>query len=452
MQTVFARLRQSSSIKVFTIGFLVLVLLIPLAMVKETVRDRDQVSLEARQDIQQTWGQAQLIAGPVLVLPYESVLSSDNKEHFIRTADRYILADELDIDTALESDVLYRGIHKVPVYSVVSRLSGTIDLADLGPNIDPSTVDWSGAMIAIGVSDGRAIAETPELQANGASIVFIPGGQQIAGLPPQILAPVGELFAGDPPDSIDFDVTLNINGSESLKFLPLGDTTRVTMRSDWASPSFSGNYLPETREVSDDGFTASWKVSSIGRPLPSRWSSNSSAANSALSSAFGVDLYMPISVYRLTLRAAKYGILFIGLTFVGYFMFEVIARLQLHPIQYLMIGLANVLFYLLLVSFAEHTGFGFAYILSALASSGLVIGYSRSVLGDRSRASVIAAILVVLYSFLYMTLKAESYAMLAGSIGLWATLALIMYLTRRINWYSEEEEDDDEPVQHGLLG
>jgi inner membrane protein len=152
---------------------------------------------------------------------------------------------------------------------------------------------------------------------------------------------------------------------------------------------------------------------------------------------------MPISVYRLTLRAAKYGILFIGLTFVGYFMFEVIAGLRLHPLQYLMIGLANVLFYLLLVSFAEHTGFGIAYILSALASSGLVVGYSRAVLGNRGRASIIAAILAVLYSFLYMTLKAESYAMLAGAIGLWATLALIMYLTRGINWYSDSEDGLD---------
>jgi len=167
-------------------------------------------------------------------------------------------------------------------------------------------------------------------------------------------------------------------------------------------------------------------------------------------SAFGVDLYMPISVYRLTLRAAKYGILFIGLTFVGYFMFEIMAGLRLHPLQYLMIGLANVLFYLLLVSFAEHLGFGFAYVLSALASSGLVVGYSRSVLGDRGRAMVIAVILAVLYSFLYMTLKAENYALLAGSIGLWATLALIMYLTRRIDWYSNS--GDEEPVQERLLG
>ena len=441
MQTVLSRLHRSTSVKVFSIGFLVLVLLIPLAMVKETVRDRDMVGLEAKQDIQRTWGHTQLIAGPVLVLPYETVYSNDNKEHLIRASQRYVLPVELQVDTTLDTEVLHRGIHKVPVYSSQSRLSGSIDLAELG--IDPENVKWEGALIAIGVSDGRAIAETPVLTANGTSISFLPGGQQIAGLPPQIVAPIGDLFAGDRPDAIDFDVTLIVKGSETLQFLPLGDTTEIAMRAEWPSPSFNGNYLPDTREVTDDGFTANWKVSSIGRPLPSRWSAHTSTASSAHESAFGVDLYMPISVYRLTLRAAKYGILFIGLTFVGYFMFEVIAGLRLHPLQYLMIGLANVLFYLLLVSFAEHTGFGFAYVLSALASSGLVVGYSRSVLGDRGRASIIAAILAVLYSFLYMTLKAESYAMLAGAIGLWATLALIMYLTRGINWYSNSEDGLD---------
>lgn len=441
MQTVFSRLHRSTSVKVFSIGILVLVLLIPLAMVKETVRDRDTVGLEAKQDIQRTWGHAQIVAGPLLVLPYETLHTADNREHTVRKALRIMLPTVLNVDSSLATETRYRGIHKVPVYSARSRLSGSIDLANIG--VDVTDIDWADAFVAIAVSDGRAIAETPVLQANGETLPFIPGGQQIPGFPPQIVAPVGKLFSGEHPSSVDFDVSLNIKGSESLRFLPLGDTTHVSMQSEWASPSFSGNYLPETREVTDNGFTAQWRVSSIGRPLPSRWSTHTTAAQLAEQSAFGVDLYMPISVYRLTLRAAKYGILFIGLTFVGYFMFEVIAGLRLHPLQYLMIGLANVLFYLLLVSFAEHTGFGIAYILSALASSGLVVGYSRSVLGDRGRASIIAAILVVLYSFLYMTLKAESYAMLAGAIGLWATLALIMYLTRGINWYSDSEDGLD---------
>jgi len=149
---------------------------------------------------------------------------------------------------------------------------------------------------------------------------------------------------------------------------------------------------------------------------------------------------MPVGLYRLTLRATKYAVLFIGLTFVAYFLFETIAGLRLHPLQYLLIGLSNCLFYLLLISLAEHAGFGWAYLVSCLASCGLIVGYSYSVLGTRLRAATIAIVLALLYAFLFMTLKAESYAMLAGSIGLWASLALIMYLTRRIDWYRSSEK------------
>ena len=234
-----------------------------------------------------------------------------------------------------------------------------------------------------------------------------------------------------------FTLTLNIKGSETLKFLPLGDTTRASMRSSWPSPSFSGSYLPHTRQISDAGFEADWRVSSIGRPMPSHWSKSAPAADVSYSSAFGVDLYMPVSIYRLTVRAAKFGILFVGLTFVAYFMFEVIAKLRLHPLQYLMVGLANVVFYLLLLSFAEHMAFGLAYLISAAASSGLIVGYSRAVLGERQRALLVGAILALLYGFLYLTLSAENFALLAGAIGLWVALALIMYLTRRIDWHDK---------------
>ena len=161
-------------------------------------------------------------------------------------------------------------------------------------------------------------------------------------------------------------------------------------------------------------------------------------------SAFGVDFFVPVGLYQLTTRATKYAILFIGLTFVGYFLFEVIAGLRLHPLQYLLVGLANTLFYLLLLSLAEHIGFGLAYLTSALASAGLITGYSLSVLGMRTRALLMMAILAILYSLLYLILSAENYAMRAGAIGLWITLGLIMYLTRQINWVDQAVSDRDQ--------
>jgi inner membrane protein len=445
MQAIISRLRQSASVKAFTIGVLILLLLIPLGMVRGTINDRDQVNQSARLDIQRTWGQSQLIAGPVLVLPYDLVHVDGRGERFVNRTEMYILPRNLDIDASVDSEIRYRGIHKVPVYSARIRLHGqfaAIDTAALG--IGDANIHWADASIVVGVSDGRAIAETPNLELNGKTLAFVPGGHLVGGLPPQIQVPLREILKPDSSGELAFDTVLNINGSESLSFLPLGDTTRASIKSTWPSPSFSGSYLPHMREVSDDGFSADWQVSSIGRSLPSHWSKASGAAHSTESAMFGVDLYMPISIYRLTLRAVTYGVLFVVLTFVSYFMFEVIAGLRLHPLQYLMVGMANVIFFLLLISLAEHIGFGWSYVSSALASSGLVVGYSYAVLGQRRRAMIVGAVLFVLYCFLYMTLKAETYALLAGSIGLWAALAAIMYMTRRIDWYERVAATDND--------
>ena len=441
MQTMVSRLRQSASVKVFTIGILILLMLIPLAMIKGVIHDRDQIHQSAKQDIQRTWGQPQLITGPVLVLPFDTVQKNSHGELFAKRTEMYILPTALDIETSVDSEVRYRGIHKVPVYTADIRLRGNFAAIDTeGLGIDDASIHWKDASIVVGVTDGRAIAVTPHLSLNGESIAFLPGGRLVDGLPPQIRAPLGEILARERSSDLSFDTSLTIKGSESLSFLPLGDTTRASVRSAWPSPSFTGNYLPHDREITDGGFSANWQVSSIGRSFPSRWTKGSGVAQSTGIAAFGVDLYMPISVYRLTLRAATYGVLFVVLTFVSYFMFEVATGLRLHPLQYLMVGSANAIFFLLLISLAEHIGFGWSYVLSAFASSGIIVGYSYSVLGQRSRALIVGGVLFALYCFLYMTLKSETYALLAGSIGLWATLAMIMYLTRRIDWYKKPGE------------
>lgn len=445
MQTTVSRLRQSASVKVFVIGLLILLLLFPLGMIRETINDREQIHQAARYDIQRTWGLSQLIAGPVLVLPYDVVYVDGRGDRFSNRSEMYILPGELNIEAAVDSEIRYRGIHKVPVYSASVRLHGqfaAIDTADLG--IEEASIHWEDASVVVGISDGRAISETPSLELNGDSVTFVPGGQLVDGFPPQIQAPLHEMLETDRAGDLVFDIVLNIKGSESLSFLPLGDTTRASVESAWPSPSFSGNYLPHTREIADDGFTADWQISSIGRSLPSRWTKTAGADVSPQSAVFGVDLYMPIRIYRLTLRAVTYGVLFVVLTFVAYFMFETIAGLRLHPLQYLMVGLANVIFFLLLISLAEHIGFGWSYLASAFASSGLIVAYSYNVLGQRGRAVIVGGVLFALYCFLYMTLKAETYALLAGSIGLWATLAMIMYLTRRIDWYRRSGPSDDD--------
>ena len=441
MQEFISRLPQSASVKVFIIGFLTLVLLIPLSMIKSVIYEREQMGYTAKLDIQRSWGNAQTVAGPVLVVPYDTFHTNSRGEEYKSRHHLFVLPRELNIDGDVTTEIRSRGIHDVPVYSTVLHMRGAFSGDWLKEqNLEPRQVDWQAVFVAIGVSDARAITEIPDIDIGGIDVRFVPGGNQVGGLPPQIIAPIGRSIDAEKIRlDMSFAMNLKLKGSETLQFLPAGDTTFVSLRSPWPSPSFSGSYLPESREVTADGFTASWRVSSIGRSLPSRWTDASGIGSSAHDSSFGVDLYMPISVYRLTERAAKYGVLFIGLTFVTYFLFEVVAGLRLHPLQYLLVGFANCLFYLLLLSLAEHIGFGLAYVFSCVGSCALIVGYSWSVMGNKQSAMIMTGILAVLYSFLYMTLKAETYALLAGTLGLWVSLGAIMYLTRRIDWYSRSK-------------
>jgi inner membrane protein len=440
MQQIISGLKRSASTKALVIGVLILVLLIPVSMIKGVVHDRNYVHNEARANIMQSWGGEQLLTGPILVLPYRVVHINNYGNHIVTTEFAYILPSELDIKVEANPEVLYRGMHEVPIYSANLTINGVFDSPDfssLAP--DASDVEWKSAFVALSVSDARAIAHSPLIDVGGSISRFKSGGAQILT---DVAAPIVAAIDSDLAQyraggTLSFALDLQINGADSLRISPLGDTTTVTMKSTWPSPSFVGNYLPEHREVSDSGFSAAWQISSLGRSLPSQWVGRAAMQSNKQRMSFGVDFYQPVSLYQLSLRAAKYAVLFIGLSFVAYFLFEIMAGLRLHPLQYLLVGFANALFYLLLLSLAEHIGFGWAYLTSAGASISLVAGYSVAILGRRSRGVLMALILAGLYGFLYMTLKAETYALLAGALGLWVALAVIMYLTRRIDWYAQ---------------
>ncbi len=433
MQSALAGIRHSISAKVAFIGVLILLLLIPVAMIKDVIHDRTQYGREAQFDVMRSWGGEQRIAAPILILPYTRSIENQKGETTERTYRAYVLPQTLDIDVRIRPDTRSRGIHDVTVYSSVLRISGVFDKPDVEdlPGSAESVL-WDDAQLAIGVSDARAITKAPTVTFGNVTAGFSPNGIVKDGLPPQIVADIGNVFDAD---ETEFSMELHINGTCGIRLLPLGDTTTVTAASSWPSPSFTGSYLPESRTVTDEGFSARWQISSLGRSLPSMWLEGGIDDALASQAEFGVALYQPVGLYQLSLRATKYAVLFIGLTFVAYFLFEVIASLRLHPLQYLLVGFANALFYLLLLSLAEHIGFGIAYLVSAVASAGLISAYSVSALGQRGRAMLMTLVLALLYAFLYMTLNAETYAMLAGSIGLWLTLAVIMYLTRKIDWY-----------------
>ena len=453
MQSPIGALSRSSMVKVAGIGFLVLVLLIPLAMTRGVIDERSNLYNEAKSDIMRSWGGRQTIGGPILVVPWIKVTVDPYADRSEERGEIHFLPESLVIDAELDTEVRYRGIYKVPVYTSSMRINGLFaptDTTDLG--LDGADFDWQRAYIVLPLSDARAIRNAPAIEIAGQTHRFEAGGLLVPGFAPQIVA-----FLNDTLDeqtrrsAISYSIDLDVSGTETLQFLPLGDSTTVSLRSSWPSLSFGGRHLPETRKVSDAGFNATWRVSSLGRALPARWSSRNPQTDSATESAFGVGLFVPVGLYQLADRATKYGILFIGLTFVTFFLFEALARLKLHPLHYLLVGFANVLFYLLLLSISEHVGFGAAYLVSSFASTSLVTAYSSSILGSWQRASLVTAMLVCLYGFLYLTLNAENYAMLAGSIGLWLILALVMYLTRNIDWFRWGRANENE-CQEPLFG
>lgn len=437
MQQILGELRRSSSMKVLGIGFLILVMLIPIAMTRGVVNDRINVAAAARLDIMRSWGQPQIVGGPILVVPYKVERINYYEDRREQSGYLYLLPESLSIDSELVTEIRYRGVHKIPVYTANTMIRGVFaapDVSNLG--VDGATIDWSRAYFALSITDAKAVRNAPAMSINDNPANFEAGGSQVPGFDSQIIAAARDILDAETRRSeFAFSINLDLSGTDSLQFLPLANSTIVSMVSTWGSPSFIGGHLPETRTISDNGFEAGWRISSLGRELPSRWTSENYQYKQTEHSSFGVGLFVPVGMYQLTDRATKYAVLFIGLTFVGYFLFEVISRLQLHPLQYLLVGLANTLFYLLLLSFAEHAGFGWAYLFSAAASIGLIGGYSWSILGGSHRATLIVGLLVCLYGFLYLTINAETYALLAGALGLWISLGLVMYLTRRIDWY-----------------
>jgi inner membrane protein len=436
MSEFFQRLRASVTVKLLFIGFLVLLLLIPMGMIENVIYERNDLYHSAKQDIMNAWGREQTVGGPVLTLPYRAVTTDDKGIKRVRQSLAHFLPEHLSIRGQLDTQMRYRGIYEVPVYTADLKLSGRFappDIARLG--IDPRDVDWDEAFLSVAIADARGIKEPMSLRSDVGDGIFEPGGVKVHGFDPQVIVPLPGLGKTGEPSGFQFGFDLKLSGTENLGFLPAGDRTEVLLTSAWPSPSFVGAYLPDRRDIDDRGFSAEWKVLHLGRSYPGEWRNGEIPVKRIRSSAFGVNLFVPVSTYQKSTRAAKYAILFIGLSFLAYFMFEVFGNLRLHPFQYLLVGFANCLFYLLLLSLSEHTSFVVAYAASAAASTALVVGYSVSILKSLSRVLTMFAILAGLYTFLYVTLRAEQYAMLIGAAALFIILATIMYLTRRLDWY-----------------
>ncbi len=438
--------------KILAIAGLTLLIAIAVAMIQATIRERANFRQEAVASIATDSVRQQIIAGPVLVIPYDDEYEEvakpddDSKRAVVtRVAHRRFLVfpSQLTIAGKIDTDRRYRGIHQVLVYSGRHEFSGDYLLPVQGdlPRATPqSRIRVGKAQIALGIEDVRGIHNIPQVVFNGNKADFQQGSglEGISGMH----ADIGALALAEPVRA-RFAFSLGLDGIESLRVVPVATNNRVQLASNWAHPQFSGQFLPSPRQrvINAQGFSASWDVSSLATNAQQqlrdidRGGQGKAASLSALDS-FSVGFIEPVNVYSLAERAAKYGLLFVALTFGGFFVFEVLKRLPIHPIQYLLVGLALALFFLLLVSLSEHIAFALAYLLASAACIVLIGFYLSHVLGDWRRGIGFGSALTLLYSALYGILISEDNALILGSLLLFAVLAGVMVVTRKVNWYA----------------
>ena len=421
--------------RAFLLGLLVLLLQIPILLIYNVTSERRTRQQEATREVTSKWGREQSLAGPRIVVPYLEHRYERTSEGELATRTEvsygHFLAETLTVSGKAETHLRYRGIFEIPVYRLTLDLRGSFAEPDFsGWGVRPEEILWDRAHLSVNISDARAIRNAAVLSWNGESIPFHPGSGESSGDLPGIQAGLGGRLKGT---AFEFRFPLELNGSGAVYFAPFGRQTTVDLQSDWPHPSFQGNWLPSERTVTERGFEATWSVPFLGRSYPQRWTT-STAPSSTSPSRFGLTLATPVDPYRMVDRSVKYAILFLALTFITLWLYEVLSGLRIHTLQYLLMGAGMCLFYLLVLSLSEHMGFGPAYILASASTVILLVSYSLSVLGKPRGATLMAVILGLLYGYLYTLLRNQDYALLVGSVGLFLALAVTMYLTRHLDW------------------
>ncbi|HCQ29016.1 MAG TPA: cell envelope integrity protein CreD, partial [Flavobacteriales bacterium] len=341
----------------------------------------------------------------------------------------HLLPEELYYSSDIFPETRHRGIFDVMVYKSDNIISGSF------PKLDSSLIGngnieilWNKASINFGLSDLRGIQEEVYINWNNKKIPFNPGVSNENVFKSGIHIPI--LF--NPGKNNDFSINLALNGSQQIDFLPLGKTTTIDLKSSWSSPKFVGAFIPDSYEIKD-GFTAHYKQLHLNRNFPQYWSDSN---HNIYDSAMGVELITPNDNYNKAIRSAKYAEMFIAFTFLVFFFFEVKNKKRIHPIQYILVGLALIINYTLLVSISEHISFNWAYIISAVATIALIGWYVHVILVKKQLTWLLIAILTMLYGFIFVILQLEDWALLAGSIGLFIVLTGVMYFSRKIDWYN----------------
>lgn len=428
-------------LKVFIIGFLGLALSIALIVVKETVSERSQRREQVYQDMARTTAGSQVLAGPFLVLPYElQSLSTIVDEKGVRTSKldasqhmKFILPRHLTMDGRMQAERRYRSLYEILLYGTQLKLEGRFEFSEPDISVPQgSTLRWHKPYLVVLVQDSRGLTSIPRLSWNGKDYAVKPGHRGLnfgveGGFHTELPA---EVQAGG---NFTFAVDLFLHGMQSLSWVPVGEETRVKLQANWPHPSFQGRALPKNHRITSEGFEAEWEATHFSNNV-AQLITQSTAGAGLQNQEIGVRLIQPVDIYLQTERSVKYGFLFIALTFAAFLAFETLKQLSIHPVQYGLVGLALVLFYVLLLALSEHMAFAWAYAVASLAAVSLLGFYIRYVVHSWKRAFGFALSMAVLNAMIYGILMSEDYALLYGACLLFALLAAAMIATRRVNW------------------
>lgn len=437
-------LNRSLTVKMAVIGFIILILLIPLTYVKFLISERSDRRQQVITEINEKWGRDNLISGPILRIPYmkREVYTKESEGQYpaksFRTVKEfaYFMPDEFVGTSQLDAKTLKRGIYESVVYEGNLRVKGKLPSVEFkNQGIDEEDIIWEESTLMIQTSNLKGIKKSIEINFNGKEMSLYPQYNNHFGGPRNrtLHSLESEQFNYKEISGKDFSFDMEFNGSEGFKVVPIAKQTRLNMKSNWTSPSFIGEFLPNNDEdkVNKNGFNANWDILYYNRPFSQEFFGELPNLSEF---SFGVNFLVPVDEYQKSERSAKYGYLVVSFTFLIFFLIQAVTKINIHPFQYLLIGLALVMFYTLLISISEHSNFLKAYFIASVSVIALIAAYSASVLKKKKFTLLIAGSLTALYSFIYVIIQLENYALLAGSVGLFIILAAVMYFSRKIDW------------------
>lgn len=434
----------SITLKVLGIGALALLMLIPLAHVQGLISERSGLRDQAVETIASRWGAAQTIGGVVLTAPAPYQWTTEQGVHTGEDT-AVFLPGQLDVTASLAPQLRRYGIYETPVYEAQVALTARFEERDLAALRRPEeSLVLDRMQIRLPIADVRGLREVASVKVNGEDVHLSPG-ETIGGYRTVAFALDRKQLAAPLTVTAQFMIA----GTERIQFLPLARTTTLKLDAPWGDPSFIGGFLPAKRDIEPGRFVANWQVLELNRGFGQSWKERTFPASALAESAFGAALFQPAGVYQRNERAGKYGLLFVGLTFVAFFLFEVLKRLRVHPVQYLLVGLSLCTFYVVLLALSEQIGFAPAYACAAGAVVLMVGGYAAAVLTTRRAGAMLGGSLALVYALLYGLVVSEQYSLLIGAFALLAVVALLMFLTRNVDWYGQSLAVDAAPAQNG---